>query len=48
MNKVLRPDKLEVDAQTPDKAAIYEFCERSLKNLIQSSCAEATEEEKSS
>ena len=46
MDKVLRPDKLEVDAQTPDAAAIYEFWERSLKNLIQSSFAEATEEEK--
>ena len=46
MDKVLRPDKLEVHAQTPDTAAIYEFWERSLKNLIQSSFAEPTEEEK--
>ena len=46
MDKVLRPDKLEVDAQTPDAAAIYDFWERSVKNLIQSSFAESTEEEK--
>ena len=44
MDKVLRPDKLEVDAQTPDAAAIYDFWERSVKNLIQSSFAESTEE----
>ena len=46
MEKVLRPEKLDIDSHTPDAAAIYRFWERTLKNLITSTFAENTEAEK--
>ena len=46
MDKVLRPEKLDIDRHTPEAAAIYRFWERTLENLVKSSFNEKTEEEK--
>ena len=46
MDKVLRPEKLDVDINTPDAAAQYKFWERTLHNLINTSFKEKSEEEK--
>ena len=37
MDKVLRPDKLEVDTQTPDAPAIFKFWQKTLQNHIDTS-----------
>ena len=46
MEKVLKPQRLDIDATTPDAASIYRFWKINLENLITSSFADKTEQEK--
>ena len=46
MDKVLRPDKLEVDTQTPDAPAIFKFWQKTLQNHIDTSFSDKSPQQK--
>ena len=46
MDKILRPEKLDLDTTTPDAEAIYKFWEKTLRNLVTTSFDDKTEVQK--